>query len=141
MFRPSSEICERAVSMIFDTDVLIWFFRGNQAAADLLDGQAERAVSIVSVMELHQGARSHQESRAIRRFLQDNNLRVIAINEAISHLAATLVEDHALKDGLRVADALIGATARETGSILATGNVRHMRCIPALELKAFRSNS
>jgi PIN domain nuclease of toxin-antitoxin system len=90
--------------MMFDTDVLIWVLRGNQAAAGLLDTQAERAVSIVSVMELHQGARSHEESRAIRRFFQNNSFRVIPINEAISHLATTLVEDHAMKDGLRVAD-------------------------------------
>jgi len=127
--------------MIFDTDVLIWFFRGNQAAAELLDGQAERALSIVSMMELYQGARSRQESRAIRQFLQNNNFRVIPINESISHLAATLVEDHALKDGLGVADALIAATARENGTILATGNVKHMRSIAALELKAFRPHS
>jgi predicted nucleic acid-binding protein len=127
--------------MIFDTDVLIWVLRGNQAAADLLDGQSERAVSIVSVMELHQGARSRQESRSIRQFLQNNNFRVIAINESISHLAATLVEDHALKDGLGLADALIAATARENGIILATGNIRHMRSIAGLELKAFRPHS
>lgn len=124
--------------MIFDTDVLIWFFRGNPAAAALLDGQDERAVSIVSLMELHRGARSRLESKVIRRFFQENDFRVIPINESISHLAATLVEDHALKDGLRVADALIAATARENGAVLASGNVRHMRSIPALDLKAFR---
>jgi hypothetical protein len=127
--------------MMFDTDVLIWALRGNQAAAELLDGQAERAVSIVSVMELHQGARSRQESKSIRHFLLNNNLRVIAINESISHLAATLVEDHALTNGLGLADALIAATARESGIILATGNVRHMRSIAGLELKAFRPHS
>lgn len=127
--------------MMFDTDVLIWVLRGNQAAADLLDGQAERTVSIVSVMELQQGARSRQESRSIRRFLQNNDFRVIAINEWISHLAATLVEDHALTTGLGLADALIAATARENGIILATGNVRPMRSIAGLELKAFRPHS
>ena len=127
--------------MIFDTDVLIWVLRGNQSAADLLDGQAERALSIVSVMELHQGARSRQESRSIRHFLQNNNFRVIAITDSISHLAATFVEDHARKDGLGVADALIAATARENGIILATGNVRHLRSIAGLELKTFRPHS
>ena len=127
--------------MIFDSDVLILFLRGNQAAASLLDSQAERAVSIVSVMELYQGARSREESRVIRRFLQNNDFRVIPINESISHLAATLVEDHALKDGLRVADVLIAATARESGLVLATGNVRHMRSIRALDIRAFRPNS
>ncbi|SRR6266567_537575 len=124
--------------MIFDTDVLIWFFRGNPAAADLIEGQAELALSIVSLMELYQGARSRQETKVIRRFFADNSFRVIPINESMSHLAATLVEEHALKDGLRVADALIAATARESGSVLATGNVRHMRSIPALAVKTFR---
>jgi predicted nucleic acid-binding protein len=124
--------------MIFDTDVLIWFFRGNPTAADLIEGQAERALSIVSLMELYQGARSRQETKVIRRFFADNSFRVIPISESISHLAATLVEDHALKDGLGVADALIAATARESGSVLATGNFRHKRSIPALDVKTFR---
>jgi tRNA(fMet)-specific endonuclease VapC len=127
--------------MMFDTDVLIWVLRGDRTAAELLDRQSERSASIVSLMELQQGARSKEESRAIRRFFLNNELELITINESISHLAATLVEDHALKDGLRVADALIAATARETGLILATGNVRHMRSVPGLELKAFRTRS
>jgi predicted nucleic acid-binding protein len=58
----------------------------------------------------------------------------------MSHLALTLVEDHALKDGLQMADALIAATARETATILATGNIRHFRSVPTLRLKAFRAN-
>jgi predicted nucleic acid-binding protein len=58
----------------------------------------------------------------------------------MSHLALTLVEDHALKDGLQMADALIAATARETATILATGNIRHLRSVPTLQLKAFRAN-
>ncbi len=127
--------------MMFDTDVLIWVLRGNRTAAELLDRQTERSVSIVSLMELQQGARSKEESRAIRRFFLNNELELIPISESISHLAATLVEDHALKDGLRVTDALIAATARENGFILATGNVRHMRSVPGLELKAFRPRS
>ncbi len=124
--------------MIFDSDVLIWFFRGDQKAAKLMELQSGRAVSIISLMELLQGARSGAEIRVIRRFFPDNGFRVIPVNESISHLAATLMEEHALKDGLRVADALIAATARETASVLATGNVRHFRAIAGLELKRFR---
>ena len=88
-------------------------------------------------MELYQGARTRDESRIIRRFFQENAFRIIPINEAISHLAVTLIEDHARNNGLQVADALIAATARETASTLATGNVKHFRSIPGLELKAF----
>jgi predicted nucleic acid-binding protein len=123
--------------VIFDTDVLIWFFRGNATAAEFLEKQTDREISIISIMELYQGSRTREESRIIRRFFQENAFRIIPINEAISHLAVTLIEDHARNHGLQVADALIAATARETASILATGNVRHFRSIPGLELKAF----
>jgi hypothetical protein len=125
--------------MIFDTDVLIWFFRGNRPAAELIERQADRSVSIVSVMELYQGARSQEEIRTIRRFFQESSFRVIPLNEAMSHLALTLVEEHARKDGLQMADALIAATARQTVTILATGNMRHFRSVPNLQLKAFRA--
>lgn len=124
--------------MIFDTDVVIWFFRGNGTAAELIERQTDRAVSVVSVMELYQGARSRDEIRKIRRFLQESSFRVIPLNEAMSHLALTLVEEHAMKDGLQMADALIAATARQTATTLATGNVRHFRSVPTLQLKAFR---
>jgi predicted nucleic acid-binding protein len=64
---------------------------------------------------------------------------VIALNEAMSHLALTLVEEHARKDGLQMADALIAATARQMATVLATGNLRHFRSVPALKVKAFRA--
>jgi len=123
---------------IFDTDVLIWFFRGNPKAARMLEAEQERSISIVSLMELYQGARSRAEIAGIRAFFHDNSFRVLPINESVSHLAATLVEEHALKDGVQLADALIAATARETASVLVTGNVRHFRSIPALRLRQFR---
>ena len=123
--------------MIFDTDVLIWFLRGDRRAADLIESQPSREMSIVSLMELFQGARSRSELKVIRRFLQESGFRVIPLNEPVSHLAATLIEEHAQSSGLQVADALIAATAREAGSALATANVRHFRAIPGLELKAF----
>jgi len=125
--------------LIFDTDVLICFFRGHPSAARLLKHEPERAVSIVSVMELYQGARSQNEIRMIRRFLHAGNFRVIPVDETISHLAVTFIEEHALKHCIQLADAIIAATARETSSVLATGNVRHFRSIPALQLKAFRA--
>ena len=124
--------------MIFDTDVLIWFFRGVGNAKDLIESEPNPTISIVSLMELIQGAKSLSELKAIRRFFPAYGFRVIPINESISHLALTLMEEHSLSHGLQLADALIAATARETASTLATANVRHFRVIPRLELKAFR---
>jgi len=123
----------------FDTDVLIWFLRGDRAAKDLIESRSDRAISVVSLMELFHGARSLSEMKIIRRFFPDNGFRIIPLNESISHLAVTLIEEHSLRDGLQVADALIAATARETASVLATGNARHFRAVPQLELKAFRA--
>jgi len=51
--------------MIFDTDVLLWASRGNLRAARTIDAAADRALSIVSFMELLQGARSKLEGYAV----------------------------------------------------------------------------
>jgi hypothetical protein len=127
--------------VIFDTDVLIWFFLGDRNAKALIESESGRAISIVSLMELFQGARSVSEIGVIRRFFPSAGFRIIAISEPISHLAATLMEEYSMRAGLHVTDALIAATARETGGTLVTGNVRHFRAIPQLELKAFRPAS
>ena len=124
--------------MIFDTDVLIWCFRGDRDAAQSIASWPDRAVSIVSVMEMLQGANSKDEIGHIRRFFPTHDLQVIPVNESISYLASNLIEEHTLSHGLQMADALIAATARETGSGLVTANVRHFRAITRLELKAFR---
>lgn len=127
--------------MIFDTDVLIWFLRGDASAARFIHSVPDRAISIISLMELIQGARSKAEVAAIRAFVAGHDLNVLALNESIGYVAATLIEEHAHSDGLQLADALIAATAREHGATLATGNVRHFRALPGLTLKAFRPNT
>src|SRR5215831_15874679 len=95
-----------------------WLFRGDSAAREAIEAQPIRAVSIVSIMELFQGAKSSVELRIIRRFFPTNGFEVIPISESLSYLAATLMEDNSLRDGLQVADALIAATARETTHVL-----------------------
>ena len=122
--------------MIFDTDVLIWALRGNDKAADAIEAEDVRAVSVVSRMELFQGARDKREQATIRRFLQE--FETLPLTERIGHRASIYVEEHALKSGLELADALIAATAAERGETLCTGNGHHYRAIAELELRAFR---
>jgi predicted nucleic acid-binding protein len=124
--------------VIFDTDVLIWAFRRDTAAAELIQATTNRTASIITLMELMQGVRSKVELKMTKEFFADLAIRVIPVNEAICHVAAALIEEHALSSGLRIEDALIAATARESGDVLATANVRHFRPIRNLELKAFR---
>ena len=57
--------------MLFDTDVLIWFLRGHARAAKVVDEAVDRAVSVVTCMELLQGARNKPEIKIIKSFLAE----------------------------------------------------------------------
>ena len=124
--------------MMFDSDVLIWATRGNLEAAALINSAPDRSMSIVSVMETLQGARSVLDIRIVKQSLNELGLRILPLSERIGYLAAALIEEYALPNGLRVDDALIAATAMEAGEVLATGNLRHFQPVRSLEIKAFR---
>jgi predicted nucleic acid-binding protein len=124
--------------MLFDTDVLIWAFRGNPNAQKVIDGAEERAISAVTFMELLQGVRDKREQRAVKLFLSELGFETIPIDEAVSHRATVFMEAYALKSGMGLADALIFATACERGCVLCSGNLKHVRDIPSLSTHAFR---
>ena len=63
---------------------------------------------------------------------------ILSLTEAIGHRATLYLETFALSDGLRLADALIAATAVEAGSTLLTANDRHYRCLADLALETFK---
>jgi predicted nucleic acid-binding protein len=124
--------------MMFDTDVLIWASRGNPGAARTIDAATDRAISIVSLMELLQGARSKLEARQIRQSLRQLQFSILPLSEPIGATAAALIELHALTHGIQLADALIAATAIDSGRPLCTGNAKHFRPIRNLARVAFR---
>ena len=126
--------------MIVDTDILVWYFRGDDAARRFLARIPfpDRAVSALTVMELLQGCRDQREARDMAVFVSENLAAVIHPDEAISRRAIRLLELHALRAGLRVVDALIAATALEARVALATANVRHYRVIASLSVVRFR---
>ena len=123
--------------MIFDTDVLIWAARGNLRAANTINAAAERELSIVSFMELVQGARSRLEVRQIQQSLRRLQFRILPLSESIGTTASALIEQHAMAHGIELADALIAATALETDLPLCTGNAKHFRPIRSLSRVAF----
>lgn len=124
--------------MIFDSDILIWYFRKNEAAAELLNQTSSRALSVQNYMEVLQGTRSLREQSIIRETLKRAGFKILPLSESIGHRAAVYVEEYALSHGLRSADAIIAATAIEYGEILSTGNAKHFQCIPGLRLQPFR---
>jgi len=124
--------------VLIDTDILIWVFRGNPKAARMLEAIGNRYISTVTYMELIQGARDRDELRMIKSFLLDYHFEVIPLSENIGHRASIYIEEYGLGMSVRLADALIAATAVEYNLTLFTGNRKHYRPIRDLNLKVFR---
>ena len=89
-------------------------------------------------MELVQGMRNKRELQTLRQALSNWKCAVIPIDIAISNQAMFYVEQHFHKHSMRMADALIGATAIINGLPLLTGNVRHYKMLNELKLRPFK---
>jgi len=124
--------------MLFDTDVLIWALRGNRRAAAAIDKADRLDFSVVSYMELVQGAQDKKDLRMTRSYLADLGFHILPLSENIGHRASVYLEEYALKSELRIPDVLIAATAAEGRIQLCSGNAKHYRIIAELELRVFR---
>ena len=124
--------------MILDSDVLIWFFRGNENAKKIVRMNIPFSISAVSYMELLQGALNKQELLGIKKFLEKAETKIIPMNEEITHRAMEYVESYALSDSMELADALIAATAIENDETLCTANGKHYKCLPNLKMDLFK---
>ena len=124
--------------MLFDTDVIIWALRGNEQAAKAIDRVDRLKLSVVSYMELLQGARDKADLRLTKSFLAELDFRIVPLSENIGHRAAIYLEEFGLKSNIGVPDALIAATAAENEIVLCTGNAKDFRSISELDLKVFR---
>jgi predicted nucleic acid-binding protein len=124
--------------MLFDTDVLIWVLRGNRQAAKAIETSQSRCLSVVTYMELLQGARDRREVKSIKRFLTDLAFMMTPLSENIGHRASIYMEEYGLKVSMSLADALLAATAVELHETLCTANRKHFSPVSELDLQVFR---
>ena len=124
--------------IIIDSDVLIWYMRGNLKAKKAIEKLNGFFISVVTYMELVQGMRNKRELTLLRSALRKWNAKVLFINEDISAKAMFIVEQHYLSNSLVLADALIASTAISNGLKLLTGNTKHYRVIKNIELESFK---
>lgn len=124
--------------MMIDTDVLIWYMRGNEKALKTIERQNAFYISVVTYIELVQGMRNKNELNELRNALRNWNAKILYITEEISSKAMFYVERHYLSHTLQLADSLICATALVNGLTLLTANDRHYKMINELKLKIFR---
>ncbi len=124
--------------VLVDTDVLIWYLRGNERAYKTIENLESFSISVVTYMELVQGMRNKTELNSLRQALHAWNCRILYITEEISAKAMFVVEQHFLSHAMQLADALIGSTAIVHGIPLLTGNDKHYKIMKGLLIKRFR---
>ena len=123
--------------MLIDSDVLVWLTRGHVGAARRLHALEAWRISAVTYIELAQGCRDKTELARLKRGLAARHTEIVPITPTISERAAEFIDSLALSHGMRLADALIGATAIELGATLITANVKHFAAVEGLVIEAF----
>lgn len=105
------------VKALLDTNILIDFLRGIQAARDELNRYQDKAISIVTWMEVMVGAPSASE-QGTRSFL--SGFQLVELDAAIAARAVVLRRDYRLK----LPDAIVWASAQVTAMLLVTRDTK-----------------
>lgn len=123
--------------MIVDTDVLIWYLRGNERARIAVEANLSFSISAVTYMELLQGLKDKYECRRFQKQLHRWGITVMHIDTDISARALFYLQEYVLSHSMRMGDALIAATLVQSAETLLTANERRYRFIPGLECERF----
>ena len=120
-------------SMLCDTCVLIDFLKGrDQQLANFYQQNVLLFINPVIELELLQGARNKAELQQLEKKLQ--MFRLLDMPQENFQLARELIKLYALSHGLRLADALIAASAMIYDLRLWTVNVNDFKYISGLVL-------
>ena len=106
------------VNIVFDTNILIDYLNGSEAAKDEIKKHKTSSISAITWMEVMVGADTHNEDK-VRAFLGRFNL--IPIDMEISIKAVELRRSY---HKLRLPDAIIWATAKTRTACLLTRNTK-----------------
>ncbi len=107
-----------AVKALFDTNILIDYLNGVEAARLEIARYDEPEISIISWMEVLVGAKNEREEGLLRGFLE--RFTLISLNPDIAEKAVQLRRG----ERLRLPDAIIWATATTRSCLLVSRNTR-----------------
>ena len=122
---------------LVDTDVFIWYLRGNQNAKELFHS-IDFCISSITYMELIQGMRNKQELKMLQKMIKSWDIKVIYIDQEISSKALFYMEEYFLSHTMELADSLIGATCTKYGLKLITANDKHYKVLRGIDMEIFR---
>jgi hypothetical protein len=116
---------------LVDTNVFVDFLRGDRKARALVQEHRKRIVlSPIVTAELYAGVREEEEAdlNAVTALFP-----LLSITGEIAREAGRLKRRYGASHGLRLADALLAATALHHGLTLVTLNTRHFPMFPHLK--------
>lgn len=105
------------VAALFDSNILVDHMRGFPQAKAEVDRYEDRAISIVTWIEVMVGVPDHLTEPA-REFLDE--FTVVGLDNGVAERAVTIRRAHRLK----LPDAVIWAAAQTTGRLLVTRNTK-----------------
>jgi predicted nucleic acid-binding protein len=110
--------------MLFDTDVLIEYLRGEDEAQAYIDNISDAVyMSSITMAELYAGVRKGEELKKLEIFIE--TFEVTNLNKSIAKIGGLYRNQYKPSHGMGLADALIAATAKEIDAQLITFNTKH----------------
>jgi predicted nucleic acid-binding protein len=110
-------------ALLIDTDILIDYLRGFQAAVHFLESlENDLIISTINVAEVYSGIRDHERD-LVKNFL--DCFEIVPLDEAIALEGGLLRRNYGKSHGVGLADAIVAATAIKMGCQLATLNLKH----------------
>ena len=103
---------------LFDTNILIDYLNGLEAAQQEFDHYRERLISHITWMEVLAGAHDPAEEDVIEMFLRE--FRVVDLTRTVAREAVEIRRTQRI----RLPDAIIWATARIESALLVTRNTK-----------------
>ncbi len=120
-----------AGSILLDTDVLVYFFRGHSKAVAFVNAHSARIIlSSIVVAELYAGVKGDAEQAALENFV--SIFRVVPVNAEIAKTGGLYKRDYGKSHGVGLADAILAATAEVEKAELKTLNIKHYPMLKGL---------
>ena len=103
---------------VFDTNILIDYLNGVDAAKTEIERHRQRFISVVTWMEVLVGSRNEDEENILEMFLRD--FRLVDLTRGIAREAIEIRRT----SKMRLPDAIIRATAHNESALLVTRNTK-----------------
>ena len=106
---------------VFDTNILIDYLHGIEAAKTELARFSVRQISIITFIEVMVGSQNKAEEKALQGFL--SSFEVLELTAKVANEAISIRKETRLK----IPDAIVYATARTQGCILVSRNTKELK--------------